>query len=210
MGLLAACNGSGRPQEEDTGIGPLPGTAGSGTADGSGDTRDPDDTGGTADGGTATNTNGDTTVGGDAQLQYLAVTPADTVLELDLDTPAAQDFTVTGFYSDGSSADLTAEATWSHSNATLGLMNGPTLEIPAFADTYIGSTVITAEAQGFFGFDQAQDLDAFEASVDTMALASFNFVAATSDAISYRSSPIVPDRGDRYFAPMKWEKRYLW
>lgn len=55
---------------------------------------------------------------------------------------------------------------------------------------------VTREAQGFFGFDQAQDLDAFEASVDTMALASFNFVAATSDAISYRSSPIVPDRGD--------------
>jgi hypothetical protein len=147
--LLGACTDGGRPQDE-SGIGPLPttdGTGGTGTG--------ADDTTGTgldtADTGPSSFTDGDTTVGSDAELQYLAVTPGDTILELDLGTPSMQAFTVTGFYSDGSSADLTAQATWSHSNATLGVMNGPTLEIPPFATTYIGSTVVTAEADGFFG-----------------------------------------------------------
>lgn len=186
--LLAACNGDGRPQDEDTGIGPLPGTAGSGTAGGSGDT-DPDGTAGTAgtaDGGTVSNTDGDPTVGGGAQLQYLAVNPADTVLELDLDTPASQGFTVTGFYSDGSSADLTAEATWSHSNATLGVMNGPTLEIPAFADTYIGSTVITAEADGFFG-DAQVTVAAYRQTGDQV---DFFFVLPFNDPAGPQEKPL--------------------
>ncbi len=54
----------------------------------------------------------------------------------------------------------------------------------------------THEAQGFLAFDRATTLAEYEAAVDTMELASFNFIAADADGITYRSSPIVPDRGD--------------
>lgn len=149
--MSTACVGPGdRPNEDDTGIGTLP-TA-SATMGGSGDTGDSGmvdtDSAGTLDGDTE---NSDITDTAGAQLQYLEVTPAESIIELDIDTPGTQDFIVTGWYSDGTSAELTGEASFSHSNAMLGAMNGATLEIPAFPDTFIGSTVITAEAEGFFG-----------------------------------------------------------
>jgi penicillin amidase len=53
----------------------------------------------------------------------------------------------------------------------------------------------TREAEAFFEFDRSTTLPDFEAAVDKMELGSFNFVAATADAITYRSSPLVPDRG---------------
>ncbi|NUO51215.1 MAG: penicillin acylase family protein, partial [Polyangiaceae bacterium] len=54
----------------------------------------------------------------------------------------------------------------------------------------------THEPQGFLAFDRATTLAEYEAAVDTMELASFNFIAADADGITYRSSPIVPDRGN--------------
>lgn len=54
----------------------------------------------------------------------------------------------------------------------------------------------TREASAFFDFDRAEDLDAFDRAADTMELGSFNFVAATADATTYRSSPAVPVRPD--------------
>jgi len=53
----------------------------------------------------------------------------------------------------------------------------------------------THEAVGFHGFDVSESLDDFEYYVDLMEIAAFNFVGATTDGISYRSSPLVPDRG---------------
>ncbi len=55
---------------------------------------------------------------------------------------------------------------------------------------------VTREAASFFAFGQSKTTADFEAAVDTMELGSFNFVAASADAITYRSSPLVPDRGD--------------
>lgn len=55
---------------------------------------------------------------------------------------------------------------------------------------------VTHDPQGFFRFGTSENVDDFDAAVDTMELASFNFVAASADEITYRSSPIVPDRGD--------------
>ena len=55
---------------------------------------------------------------------------------------------------------------------------------------------VTHEAPAFFAIDRAQTLDEFDAAVDRMELGSFNFVAATETDVSYRSSPLVPDRGD--------------
>ena len=153
LGAAALLIGSGCPGGDDgpadTGIDTLPATSGSG--DGTAGTAD---TGGSDQGSATVNDESDTggtTVGGDADLQYLEVTPPDTIIELDIDTPGSQDFIVTGWYSDGTSAELTDQATFSHSNPMLGTMNMATLEIPAFPDTFIGSTVVTAEVDGFMG-----------------------------------------------------------
>ena len=53
----------------------------------------------------------------------------------------------------------------------------------------------THDVQGFMGMNAAEDLGAFEAAVDAMEIANFNFVSASADGISYRSSASVPDRG---------------
>lgn len=54
----------------------------------------------------------------------------------------------------------------------------------------------TNEAHAFLAMDEAKTLDDFDAAVDQFELGSFNMVAATRDGITYRSSPLVPDRGD--------------
>lgn len=54
----------------------------------------------------------------------------------------------------------------------------------------------TREASAFFDFDRAANLDDFDRAADSMELGSFNFVAATADATTYRSSPAVPVRQD--------------
>jgi hypothetical protein len=84
-------------------------------------------------------------------LEALEVTPIESVARVDLNTPTTWDFVVTGSYSDGSSADLTAQAAWSHSNPMLGAMDGATLEVPGFAVRFAGSTVVSAEVDGLVG-----------------------------------------------------------
>lgn len=54
----------------------------------------------------------------------------------------------------------------------------------------------THEAVAFQGFDTAASLADFEAQVDRMELGCFNFVGATAEGITYRSSPRVPERKD--------------
>lgn len=54
----------------------------------------------------------------------------------------------------------------------------------------------TREAHAFFSFDTATSLDDFEAAVDLMEIGCFNFVAASAEGITYRSSPVVPLRQD--------------
>ncbi len=155
--LGTACgDGTGRGDTNNSGIDTLPpssDTDGSGSATGGETEDDPDGTAGATGGSSMTNgmTNGMTTFGDDVVLQFLEVTPANTVMELDLDTPASQDFTVTGWFSDGSSADLTGDATLSHSNPGVGMLSGTTLDIPGFPNTFVASTIITAEVDGFFG-----------------------------------------------------------
>ncbi|MCC6875632.1 MAG: penicillin acylase family protein [Sandaracinaceae bacterium] len=54
---------------------------------------------------------------------------------------------------------------------------------------------VTHEGEGFHDFNTATSIADFEAAADRMELGLFNFVAADADGISYRSSPLVPDRG---------------
>jgi penicillin amidase len=62
----------------------------------------------------------------------------------------------------------------------------------------------TTEGQAFLALDRAEDLDDFEAAVDRIELGCFNFVAASADGISYRSSPLVPDRGPGATTRQHW------
>ncbi len=55
---------------------------------------------------------------------------------------------------------------------------------------------VTNEARAFVDIADAKSMDDFDAAVDRFELGSFNFVGASRDDISYRSSPLVPDRGD--------------
>lgn len=52
----------------------------------------------------------------------------------------------------------------------------------------------TREAFAFFSFDTARNLEEFDAAVDVMEIGCFNFLAASAEGISYRSSPLVPRR----------------
>ncbi|MCA9684867.1 MAG: penicillin acylase family protein, partial [Myxococcales bacterium] len=52
----------------------------------------------------------------------------------------------------------------------------------------------TAEEQCFARMGQAADIDAWEAGVDLMEVAGFNFVGASAEGISYRVNILVPDR----------------
>lgn len=88
------------------------------------------------------------------ELLFLDVSPPETILELDLNSASSVDFIVTANYSDGSSIDVTGDATWDVSNAAVGAMNGASLEIPGFADNFFESAILTADVGGETG--QAQ------------------------------------------------------
>ncbi len=62
----------------------------------------------------------------------------------------------------------------------------------------------TQEGVSFLALDRAASLEDFEAAVDSMEIGCFNFVAATAEGISYRSSPLVPDRGPEATSRMHW------
>ncbi|MCX4240608.1 hypothetical protein OEB96_08280 [Paraliomyxa miuraensis] len=118
------------PLDTDTDTDPTIGTATDVTGDAT-DTIDPDDTG--------------TTVGEPGVLELLRIEPPNAVLELDLDTPGTFDYAVIGVFADGSEMDVTAEVEgWVVSNPEVGMMNGATLEVPAFADSFFASTLVTA------------------------------------------------------------------
>ena len=62
----------------------------------------------------------------------------------------------------------------------------------------------TSEEQGFFAMARAQNIDEWEAAVDTLEVAGFNFIASGAEAISYRVNLRVPDRGDPSARPMPY------
>lgn len=171
---LGACGSTGQVKEGESASGissgdssaassSASGTAGLDTDNGSGGGSDTNNATGSTSGPTSgsvgttedtTDGSGSTGVPLDPELLYLVVTPAETVLEVDLNTPATQDFLVIGNYDNGDAIDVTAEATWAVSNPGVGAMNGATLQIPGFADNFFESTIVTATVEGFEG--QAQ------------------------------------------------------
>lgn len=87
-------------------------------------------------------------------LSAVLVAPTNTLLEVDLDTPATQAFTAMGTYLDGVDEDLTSQVTWAVVNPAVGAFNGATLEIPGFPAAGAEVSLVTASFGGITG--QAQ------------------------------------------------------
>ena len=168
LALFAGCGGGddGRgDQGASAGIESFGGTsADDPNGEGGGDDDDDDDDSADGTGGDDDDDANDT-FDNDAELLFIAVEPAEQVVELDLGEAGAQDFMVIGHYTDGSTADMTAEADFGADNPNVGVMNGTTLDIAAHNEAYFDSTIITAEVEGFQGqaqltvaiYDQAED-----------------------------------------------------
>ncbi|MEM7151695.1 MAG: hypothetical protein AAF799_02590 [Myxococcota bacterium] len=135
------------------------------------------------DSATGDDTAGDETFGGDVEVLFLEVTPGETVLEVDLGTPASQQFLVNAVLSDGSAIDVTADATWAVSDPVVGAMNGNTLEIPAFVDASFTSAIVTAGVGSRTG--QAQITIAAYATAED-----FFFVLPFNDPAGEQSKPL--------------------
>jgi hypothetical protein len=103
---------------------------------------------------------GDATGSGDGggpqphTLVSLSVTPLNPLLELDLNTPALQGFSVTGSYADDTQEDLTAQATWTVANPAIGSMTAAALAVPGFTVATAVTSKITATVDNLDGIAQ--------------------------------------------------------
>ncbi|MEE9385661.1 MAG: hypothetical protein V3V08_19805 [Nannocystaceae bacterium] len=84
---------------------------------------------------------------------FLVIDPPELVRELDLGAPLAVRFSIVAMYADDVQRDVTGEATWTTSNASLGAMEDETatFSTPGFAQNTVGSTVLTASLDGAKG-----------------------------------------------------------
>jgi hypothetical protein len=87
-------------------------------------------------------------------LVSLSVTPLNPLLELDLNTPALQGFSVTGSYADDTQEDLTAQATWTVANPVVGSMTAAALAVPGFTVATAVTSKITATVDNLDGIAQ--------------------------------------------------------
>jgi hypothetical protein len=87
-------------------------------------------------------------------LTGLTVTPTNPIVQLDLNSSAAQGFAATANYADGVDEDVTTHVTWTVANPAVGTMAMATLNIPGFATAQAATSKITADYMGTQG--QAQ------------------------------------------------------
>jgi len=87
-------------------------------------------------------------------LLSIEVAPANPIVEVDLNTPAAQGFVATGRYQDGVDENLTDLVTWTVANPAVGAMSGSALQIPAFTTAGAEVSLITASYDGVDGHAQ--------------------------------------------------------
>jgi hypothetical protein len=137
------------------------------------------------DGGTSDGATSDTPVA-QHTLQSLGVTPTNPIVELDLNTPGSQDFTVTGYYADGVNEDLTSQVTWQVMNPNVGAMTGATLAIPAFTAASAEVSKIDATFGGLTGEAQITVV----AYRKTGAQQDFFFILPYQDPTGQMSKPL--------------------
>ena len=154
-----------------------------------GETEDDSDSDPTTSDSDPTTEGMETTTAGQVELDFLEVTPGETILEVDLNATATQDFIVTANYTDGTTADVTAEASWSVDNPMIGAMAGNTLNVPAYAMTFFDSGIVTATVDGEEG--QAQiTIAAYQISG---AEPDFFFVLPFNDPAGNQDKPLTFD-----------------
>jgi hypothetical protein len=137
---------------------------------------DPDGGGGDDDGGQT----------GPHTLTGIEVTPTDSLVELDLNTPGSQAFTVRGLFTDGQNEDVTASATLEVINPAVGTLNGATLEIPAFPAVSVETSRIRATYEGFTSEAQITVV-AYRKSGEAQ---DFFFVLPFEDAAGQQTKPL--------------------
>lgn len=87
-------------------------------------------------------------------ISYIAVTPTNPIVEIDLNTTASQGFTATAVYADSTQEDVSASVTWTVANPAVGAMSNSVLDIPSFATSQAVVSLISADYNGMVG--QAQ------------------------------------------------------
>lgn len=87
-------------------------------------------------------------------LVSITVSPSDAIVELDLNTPATQDYTVTGNYADDTSEDLTGQVTWSVANPAVGSFTAAQLVIPGLTSSQAITSKLTATYTSLTGLAQ--------------------------------------------------------
>jgi hypothetical protein len=150
---MTACTSSdSRPGDTEGGIDSVDDDSGDASATGSATDGPAPTTTNAMTGGVDDSSGSGTTGEGVVEFVGLLVSPVDTLIELDLNTPATQDFVVTAVYDNGDQIDVSGDVTWDVSNPMIGAMNGATLEVPGFPQSYFASTLLTASLDG----EQAQ------------------------------------------------------
>ena len=116
-------------------------------------------TGGTGTGtgtGTGSGTGGGTGTGSGTEplphtLFAIAVTPSNTLLELDVNTPTDQEYSVQGLFLDGVGEDVTDQVSWEVVNSAVGTIADGTLAIPGFSSATVEVSRLRATLNGLTG-----------------------------------------------------------
>ncbi|HEY6038543.1 MAG TPA: hypothetical protein VIV58_29875, partial [Kofleriaceae bacterium] len=80
--------------------------------------------------------------------------PTDQLIEVDLNAPAMQAYTVTAQYADNTSEDVTSQVTWNVMNPAVGSFTSATLAIPGFATASAVTSKLTASFNSVDGLAQ--------------------------------------------------------
>ena len=119
-------------------------------------------------------------------LTTLTVSPTNPLIQLDLNTPGTQDFTVMGDYADGTTEDVTSQVTWTVANPAVGTMTGATLGIPSFPAANAVTSKITASLNGLDGLAQITVV----AYRQTGAQQDFFFILPYTDPAGPQTKPL--------------------
>ncbi|MEP6864831.1 MAG: hypothetical protein ABJE66_29695 [Deltaproteobacteria bacterium] len=87
-------------------------------------------------------------------LVSLSVMPTDQLIEVDLNAPTSQAYTVTASYADFTTEDVTAQVTWNVMNPAVGSFTSATLGIPGFATASAVTSKLTASLNNVDGLAQ--------------------------------------------------------
>ncbi|MEO6772256.1 MAG: hypothetical protein ABI467_04450 [Kofleriaceae bacterium] len=87
-------------------------------------------------------------------LTALTVTPTDQLIEVDLNAPTTQAYTVTASYADNTTQDVTSQVAWTVMNPAVGTFTSATLGIPGFATATAVTSKLTASFDSVAGLAQ--------------------------------------------------------